>query len=154
MLQYQSDYRSRDLREVLHTKTNTLSNKPTPSHSTNVKKKRQRQKVTTFNYCYQQLYTLCRHVHYGFKGLIDCLWTLQWNIYCRVPFFKGYKFREWEVWGNHFQEYTLVSASLQFAIHVTIGFPLIFGETNFMEVPKIHEIHVSCSPRKKAPYGI
>ena len=73
MLQYQSDHRSRDLREALHTKTNTLSTKPTPSHSTNVKKKRQRQKVTTFNYYYQQLYTLCRHVHCGFKGLIDSL---------------------------------------------------------------------------------
>ena len=33
-----------------------------------------------------------------------------------------------------------------------IGFPIIFGATNFVEVQKIHEIHEICSPRKKAPY--
>ena len=41
--------------------------------------------------------------------------------YCRAPFFKGYKFHEWEVQGNHFRKYTLVS-SLQSAIRVTIEF--------------------------------
>ena len=29
-----------------------------------------------------------------------------------------------------------------------IEFPLIFGETNFMEAPKIHEIHEICIRRK------
>ena len=32
-------------------------------------------------------------------------------------------------------------------------FLLIFGETNFVEIPKIHKIHEICSPQKKAPYG-
>ena len=49
-------------------------------------------------------------------------------------------------------ESTLVS-SLQSAIRVTIEFLLVFGETNFMEVPKIHEIHEICSPQKKEPYS-
>ena len=74
--------------------------------------------------------------------------------YHRVPFFEGYKFHEWtekEAPGNYFHESTLVSF-LQSAIHVTIEFPLIFGETNFVEVPKIHEIREICSPQKKAPY--
>ena len=67
--------------------------------------------------------------------------------YHRVPFFEGYKFREWtkkEVQGNYFCESTLAS-SFQSVICFTIEFPLIFGETNFMEVPKIHEIHEICS---------
>ena len=29
----------------------------------------------------------------------------------------------------------------------------VFGETNFMEVPKIHEICKSYGPRKRVPYG-
>ena len=40
-------------------------------------------------------------------------------------------------------------SSLQSTIHVTIGFLLIFGETNFVEVPNIHEIHTICSPQQK-----
>ena len=65
-------------------------------------------------------------------------------------FIEGYKFRQWKVWGNHFCESTLV-ASLQSAIHVMIEFSLIFSETNFMKVPKIHEIHEKiCSPQKGA----
>ena len=47
-----------------------------------------------------------------------------------------------ELQGNYFHESTLVSP-LHFAIHVMIEFPLIFDETNFVEVPKIHKI---CSP--------
>ena len=47
----------------------------------------------------------------------------------------------------------LLVSSLQSAIRVTIEFPLIFGKTNFVEVPKIHKIHKICSPGKKAPYG-
>ena len=70
--------------------------------------------------------------------------------YHRAPFFEGYKFREWEVRGNHFHKSTLVS-SLQSAICVTIEFLLIFGETNFMQVPKIHKIHEICSPQKRRP---
>ena len=30
------------------------------------------------------------------------------------------------------------------------GFPIIFGETNFVEVPKICEIHEIYSPQKKS----
>ena len=55
-----------------------------------------------------------------------------------------------EVQGNYFHEFTLVP-SLQSVIHVTIEFPLIIGETNFMEVPEIHKIHETCSPRKRRP---
>ena len=40
-----------------------------------------------------------------------------------------------EVQGNYFHESTLVS-SLHFAIRVTIEFPLILSDTNFVEVPK------------------
>ena len=70
--------------------------------------------------------------------------------YRRAPYFKGYKFHEWKARENNFYESTLVP-SLQPAICVTIKFLLIFGETNFVQVPKIHEIG---SPGKKAPYGI
>ena len=69
--------------------------------------------------------------------------------YCRAPFIKGYKLRKWEVRGNHFHTSTLVS-SLQSAICVMIEFLLIFDETNFMEVAKIHEI---CRSRKKVAYS-
>ena len=41
-------------------------------------------------------------------------------------------------------------SSLQSAIRVTIEFSLLFGETNFVEVPKIHEIHKICNPQKGA----
>ena len=44
-----------------------------------------------------------------------------------------------EVRDNCFHESTLMS-SLHSAISVTIEFLLIFGETNFVKVPKIHEI--------------
>ena len=47
----------------------------------------------------------------------------------------------------------LLVSSLQSVICVTIEFPLIFGKTNFMEVPKIHKIRKIYSPGKKAPYG-
>ena len=39
-------------------------------------------------------------------------------------------------------------SSLQSAISVTIEFSLIFGETNFVEVPKIRKI---CSSQKRHP---
>ena len=45
-------------------------------------------------------------------------------------------------------------SSLQSAICVTIGFLLIFGETNFVEAPKIHKIRETCSPRKKVPMAV
>ena len=35
-----------------------------------------------------------------------------------------------------------------------MGFPLIFSETNFMEVPKIHEIHKIMALEERAPYGM
>ena len=40
-----------------------------------------------------------------------------------------------------------------FTIHMNLHameFPLLFGETNFVEVPKIHEIY---RPQKKVPYS-
>ena len=42
-------------------------------------------------------------------------------------------------------------SSLQSAIRVMIEFLLIFGETIFVEVPKIHEIREVCSPQKVCP---
>ena len=65
---------------------------------------------------------------------------------------KGYKFANGAnkgVRGNYFCETTLVAL---FTIHVNLyamEFPLIFGETNFVEVPKIHKIHEIYGPRKK-----
>ena len=41
--------------------------------------------------------------------------------------------------------------SLQSAIHVMIGFPIIFSETNFVEVQKIHKICKICRPQKRRP---
>ena len=42
-------------------------------------------------------------------------------------------------------------SSLQSAICIIIELLLIFSEKNFMEVPKIHEIHKLCSPQKRHP---
>ena len=56
---------------------------------------------------------------------------------------------EKEVCRNYFYEMTLVAP---FTIHVNlhaIEFPLIFGDTNFVEVPKIHKMY---GPQKRAPY--
>ena len=39
------------------------------------------------------------------------------------------------------KQFSRIYISLQSAIHVTIGFPIIIGEANFVEVRKIHEIH-------------
>ena len=53
--------------------------------------------------------------------------------------------------GNYFHETTLAEL---FTIHVnlhTMEFLLIFGETNFVEVPRICKIY---GPQKRAPYGI
>ena len=75
------------------------------------------------------------------------------SAYDRAPFSRAINFVNGlisEVQGNCFHESTLVS-SLQSAIHVTIEFPLIFGEKNFVEVPKIHEIHKIFNPRKRRP---
>ena len=55
-----------------------------------------------------------------------------------------------EIRGNYFHESTLVS-SLLTAICVTIEFPLIFGETNFVQVPKSTK-SVKFVALKKAPY--
>ena len=58
--------------------------------------------------------------------------------YRRAPFLRATNFANGlkkEVQGNYFHESTSVS-SLQSAICITIKFPLIFGETNFVKVPK------------------
>ena len=55
------------------------------------------------------------------------------------------------VCGNYFHKTTLAEL---FTIHVNLHameFPLIFGETNFVEVPKIRKIY---GPQKRAPYSI
>ena len=60
-----------------------------------------------------------------------------------------------EAQGNYFHKSTLVSSSLQSAICVTIGFPLIFGEINFVDVPKVHEIRkkfVALEKRQPLPW--
>ena len=67
--------------------------------------------------------------------ILSCMTIL----YRRAPLFQGLQFHEWTK--KDFEE----TISLQSAIHVTIGFPLIFRKTNFMEVHKIHEI---CIPQK------
>ena len=64
--------------------------------------------------------------------------------YHRAPFCEGYKFCGWSKKGvreNYFHETTLVAL---FTMHMnlhTMEFPFIFGETNFMEVPKTFEIY-------------
>ena len=68
--------------------------------------------------------------------------------------FKGYKFCEWSkkgVCGNYFYKTTLVAL---FTIHVNLyvmEFPLIFGEINFVEVPKIVKF---MALEERAPYGM
>ena len=72
----------------------------------------------------------------------------------RAPFFEGYKFVNGArkgVRGNYFHETTLTEL---FTIHMNLHvmeFPLIFGERNFMEVPRICEIRKIYGPRKKCP---
>ena len=70
--------------------------------------------------------------------------------YHRVPFFKGYRFCKGTKKGNYLHESTLMS-SLQSVIRVTIEFPLIFSETNLVEVPKMYEIRKICRPQKRHP---
>ena len=68
------------------------------------------------------------------------------SIYRRAPFFRGLATNfangaRKGVRGNYFHETTLAKL---FTIHVNLHameFPLIFGEANFMEVPKIREIY-------------
>lgn len=44
--------------------------------------------------------------------------------------------------------------AIHFVIEFVIKFPLIFSETTFVEVPKIHKIYKIYGPWKRAPYGI
>ena len=102
----------------------------------------------------QQISNQCIKSHWSYsykKGVCKPRQMDETINYRRKPFFKGYKFHVCEDRGKDFQESTLVS-SLQSAIRVMIEFLLIFGVINFVEVPKIHEIHKICSPQKKAPY--
>ena len=46
------------------------------------------------------------------------------------------------------KRFSWIYISLQSAICVTIGFLIIFGETNFMEVQKIRKI---CNPQERCP---
>ena len=71
-------------------------------------------------------------------------------IYHRVPFSRATNFCEWSKKGsswNYFHETTLAEL---FTVHVNLHameFPLIFGETNFVKVPKICKI---CGPGRKS----
>ena len=58
-------------------------------------------------------------------------------------FANGLKFKE-----TIFTNVATLVSSFQSIISVTIEFPLIFGETSFMEVAKIHK---TCSPQKRCP---
>ena len=64
--------------------------------------------------------------------------------YRRAPFLRATNFANGArkgVCGNYFNKMTLVEL---FTIHMNLHvmeFPLIFGETNFVEVTKIHEIY-------------
>ena len=71
--------------------------------------------------------------------------------YHRVPFFEGYKFHEWTEKESLRKQFSQIYISLQPTIHITIGFLLIFSETKFAEVRKIHKIYKICSPRKRHP---
>ena len=78
---------------------------------------------------------------------------MEQSIHCRrVPFLRATNFTDGlktDVRENYYYKSTLVS-SLQSAIYVTIEFPLIFSETNFVEAPKIHKIHEIFSLQKGA----
>ena len=50
--------------------------------------------------------------------------------------FRGYKFCEWTKKESFRKQFSRIYISLQSAILVTIGFPLIFDETNFVEAWK------------------
>ena len=85
---------------------------------------------------------------------------LQFHIithYRRVPFSRATNFANGTrkgVCGNHFHETILAKL---FIIHVNLHlmeFSLIFGETYFVEVPKIRKIHEIYGPRKRVLYGI
>ena len=67
------------------------------------------------------------------------------DTYCGAPFFDSYKFCKWSKKGireNCFDETTLAEL---FTIHV-MEFPLIFGEINVVEVPKICKAYKIYSP--------
>ena len=68
---------------------------------------------------------MCVYRHYQYTGLL--LWG---------AFFEGYKFCEWTKRESSRKQFSRIYISLHSAIHVTIGFQLIFSETNFVEVRK------------------
>ena len=74
-----------------------------------------------------------------------------WHCYHRAPFFEGYKFCEWSKKGSLWKLFSQTTLAELFTIHVnlhTMEYLLIFGETNFVEVPKIHKIHKLYGPQK------
>ena len=72
----------------------------------------------------------------------------------RLKFFKGYKFCKWTLKGNLRKLFSWIYigifSSLCNPCH-NIIISLIFSETNFVEVPKIHEICEFCNPQKRRP---
>ena len=79
-----------------------------------------------------------------------------WHSFTVLPysaFFEGYKFLKWTKKGNLRKPFSWIYigafSSVCNPCHDRI--PQIFGETNFVEVPKIHKI---CSTQTKVPYCI
>ena len=89
----------------------------------------------------QSILSHWNHMSEGFAGIL-------WMSFSRATNFANQLKKE--IRGNYFHESTLVS-SLLTAICVTIEFSLIFGETNFVQVPKIHKIYEICSPQERRP---
>ena len=100
------------------------------------------------------LYLICIHTHtHKTHTHYIALYVIRPTGYRRVPFSRATNFANGArkgVCGNYFHQTTLAEL---FTIHVNLHameFPLIFGETNFVKVPKIHEIY---GPQKRVPYG-
>ena len=85
-------------------------------------------------------------------GYLASLYPTVWCLFSRVANFANGARKG--VHGNYFHETILAEL---FTIHVNLHvmeFPLIFGETNFVEVPKIREFTKFTTLEKRAPYGI
>ena len=74
-------------------------------------------------------------------------------LYRRAPFLRATNFVNGKFGETIFMYESTMVPSLQSAIHVTIEFPLIFSETNFMEIPKSTKSTKFVALEKKVPYG-
>ena len=105
-------------------------------------------------FVYQVVVTLeCRHIYIfrnkAFNQVHKC------SIRTIGHFFKGYKFCEWTKKESLRKQFSRMYISLQSAIHVTIGFSIIFGgKTNFVEVQKSTKSVKFVALEKRLPMGI